>query len=169
LLVGACGGGRGGGLAPRAITEEQATPLCEADCQRKINCGIESDLTFCTNDCVQRFVGWARGDAVDSFLDCTAALTCDMFDTAPCTLGIRPLAIHEEWETKCFPALTGCVGEPGSESEVCEATPDGTSFFVISMIAAEIMPELIACLDGADCDARVNCLTASFEAHHINF
>ena len=169
ILLGACGGGQGGGLSTRAITAEEAEPLCAADCQHDIDCGFESDLAFCTSNCVGQIVGWQRADAADIILECAAALGCEVFGNEQCLVGIRPLAIHEEWETRCRVQLSGCLGDFQDEEQVCESTPDGLDAGFISLIAAELMPDIIACLDGPDCNERVDCLTFQFETHNIDF
>src|SRR5688500_6413562 len=108
LVTAACGGGgSGGGLSSRAITAEEATPLCMADCQHDIDCGSMQDLALCTTECVEGFAGWARGDAVDTFIDCASALDCAASDDS-CGALVLPLPIHEDFEAMCRANLVAC-------------------------------------------------------------
>ena len=166
-LVAACGGGgSGGGLSTAAITLEQATPLCMADCQHSIECGSGDNLAFCVQNCTDDFVGWARGDAVDTLLECTAAQECTAVDEA-CLLDVRPLAIHEEWEVGCRANLASCI-DVELLCEVSPSTIDG-EIGLVRFIAPELMPDIIACLGTGACREQLDCVSAELEAKGINF
>jgi hypothetical protein len=167
VVLAACGGGEGGGLGvSRAITADEATPLCMADCQHDIDCGDTNELALCTQSCVEDFVGWARADAVDTFLSCSAMLTCDAVDDT-CGANIQPLAIHNEWEAGCRANLAACI----DVQLACEVSPDpaNTEVGIFRFIAPEIMPDLIACLGVGDCQTQVDCVGMQLELHNINF
>lgn len=168
-VAAACGGGGSGGGAP--ITEDQARSICTPDCQREIDCGnTTDDLATCTQKCLDDMVGWARVDAVETIFDCRSALACGASDDG-CVLEVQPLAIHQQWEDKCRVQLATCVSTPADLEGLCEVSPDPANdnigFF--RFVAPAIMTELIACLDGADCTARMTCVTDTLAAHGIDF
>ena len=169
VMAAACGGGSGGGLGSSdPITAAEAEPLCRGDCQRRVDCGSDSDVAACTTACVGDIAGWARGDGVEALLACMAELACDANDDA-CILEVSVLAIHQEWEDRCRATMVTCFTEPGELDAACGVTapvPSDAAFF--RLIAPEIMTELVACFDGADCTTRIDCVGAALEAHGIN-
>lgn len=167
MFLAACGGG---GAGTGALSADQAQGICEQSCEYEASCGTEDDVAGCTTDCVDQVVGWFRADAAQSLVDCQSELACTAEDDQ-CLLDVEPLAIHEEWEQKCRAQLAECAPDPTQLDEACEVSPDPANddigFF--RFIAPEIMAELIDCLDGADCNARLTCVQASLDAHGINF
>jgi hypothetical protein len=159
LLVG-CGGGDGGDPT-RAITAEEARPLCEATCQHRIvDCGqLGDDLASCTAECVDESAGLFRRDAFEAFYECAAALPCEESDD-PCLRFVEPLPIHLEWEAACRTNLAACND---FEPAFCDIASDETG--VVRLLAPDIVSELIACLDGSGCEPQLDCLSAVFEAH----
>jgi hypothetical protein len=168
ILMAACGGGSGNGAGTGPVTAEQAQDLCETDCQHNIDCGSGQDLASCTTDCVEDSVGWARADAMETIIECNAALACDASDDQ-CLLEVQPLAIHEAWETACRRDLATCLAEPADAEGICEVSPVSEDVGFVRFIAPAIVDEMIDCLGAADCTARQSCLSATFEAHNIPF
>ena len=154
LATTACGDD---GLGPEAITAAQSKPLCEADCKHDIACGASDDLAGCTTKCIAELtILKFRGDAAEALFACTLPLACDAKDDA-CELEIEPLAIHEQWETKCRASLATC----SDLAPLCEVTPTGKDddVAVLRFTAPEAMTQLIKCLDATTCGARIECIT----------
>jgi hypothetical protein len=134
----ACGGGSGGGSGTGAIGQAEGEELCTIDCQKDIDCGLESDLASCVQSCTEDFVGWARADAVRTIFNCVAELPCG-------------------------------AGDDTEDLAVCESTLGEGDAGLFTLIAPEIMEEILTCLDEAICDDRLNCIIAVLETHNINF
>jgi hypothetical protein len=161
-----CGGGSGG-LGTGAISAAQVEPLCAADCQHSIDCFGEDELAECTMDCVDSLAGWARGDAVETLLACSIALPCEESDDV-CLLEVEPLAIHQEWEDKCRSTLVTCGVDLDAACEVT-ATAENEAAGFYRVMEPALMEELIDCLDGVDCTARLQCSQSVLEAHGLRF
>jgi hypothetical protein len=167
-VLAACGGGKGGAPGSGALTAETAEPICRQGCEHDVTCGNESDVELCVTDCIAEVVGWARGDAFDTLSDCAAALECGANDDQ-CLQEVQPLPIHEEWEARCRTDLAACI-DPSQIDAACEVSPSASSDDVgfFRFIAPEVMEEIIACLDLADCTMRLDCVQAELEEHGIN-
>jgi hypothetical protein len=168
----ACGGGGGNRLGPGAISESQAEPICRDYCEFEVACGREIGVEECVDDCVGDVAGWARGDAVQTFFECAVSVGCTGNDDA-CLDDIQPLAVHQQWETACRAQLgvaAQCLSRE-EEDVICEVSPNPADDDIgfVRLIAPPIVEEMIACLNGADCEARINCLIATFERYNIDF
>lgn len=168
LFAIACGGG--GGADSGALTAPQAEAVCEQRCAYQVSCGREDDVESCTPRCVVDLVGWMRADAAAALADCLVSQPCTEDDDQCLFEGVGPLAIHQAWEDACRSQLVGCV-DPMLLEGMCEVTPDraNNAPALFRFIAPEIMTELVACLDGADCTARLTCVEDTIEAHGIDF
>lgn len=169
IAVAACGHGSGGGGGTGAVTDTEAEQICTDDCQHQLTCGdiVEADVPDCVTSCKGDMVGWARADAIEEVFDCRVALACGASGDG-CTLGVDPLPIHQEWEDKCRVQLATCV-DPTEIDQACEVSPGANDIGIFRFIAPAIMTELIACLDGADCTARLQCVQDTLDAHGIDF
>jgi hypothetical protein len=156
LLIG-CGGGEGG-LPTRAITAEEALPLCEARCEYRRECGEVKDPAICSGSCVADLAGLTRRDATEAFIGCELELPCGASDDV-CLAFVEPLEIHLEWEAACRTYLDTC---PDLDVR-CDATTEETG--VLRMFAPEVMIELIACFNDPVCESVPSCMMEVFEAH----
>jgi hypothetical protein len=161
LLLAACGGD--GGSSTRAITTAEAEALCRTDCQHDFDCGNETDVDLCTSSCADEIDGWVRLDAAEVVFECFAALECSASDDG-CILEVEPLAIHEEWEDGCRSVLAPSC--PDFDAAICEVSGGEAAWMVV---APEVMQQFIACLDGADCGARLACIEGLIEQYGIDF
>lgn len=162
LLAYACGSdGPGTGPATFASAQDSCEQLCEAE----IACGNPETLGECTADCQSEVDGWVRQDALETVADCLAGLECTA-DEDQCLAMVPPLAVHEEWRDRCLQDLATCDGIDG---DICSITPgSGGDAGIIVLFAPVVVEEMIACLDAADCVARLQCIQGVFAKYGID-
>lgn len=168
VVLTACGGGSGGGIGGTGpITQAQADEVCRGICEHEVECGTEIDVESCIPSCADDFVGWARADAVQTLANCFTATACGTSDDS-CIGLVDPLAIHEEWEAGCRTELAACI-DPNQIEEACSVQSDGGEGGLFRFIAPAIMEDIIACLDGADCEARLTCIEQVLDVNGVDF
>ena len=134
-------------------------------CQHDFDCGDETDVELCTTGCAGEIDGWVRLDAAELIFECFAALACDVSDDG-CVLQVEPLAIHQEWEDGCRAVLAPSCTD--FDVEFCEVSGASDSA-LWRVVAPEIMQEVIACLDAADCTSRFACIEGVITQYGIDF
>ncbi len=161
ILIGmlvACGGSD---LGTRAVTADEARPLCAQNCEREQTCASTAQtLAACTQSCVDESAGWLRGDALQSIVECQGAATCEIAEDR-CMLEVAPLAAHLEWQHACEAVMSTC-----GDLELCEVegaiAPEGFGM-VMRLLAPELVPRFVACLDESSCEARTACVVTTFD------
>ena len=145
-----CDDSRGTG----AVSSSEARSDCSTICQSEDACsGVETDVDACIQACADDIAGWERADASETVAHCIAGLDC-ADDEALCDDLVKPLAIHRTWSQKCSMLLAVCDGvDPAS----CAVDGVDGEDSLTRFIAEPIMKKLVACLDLADCAARLEC------------
>lgn len=158
----ACGSD-GPGTGPATFSSAQGA--CEQLCEAEIRCGSTETQGECTADCQGEVAGWVRQDALESVSDCISGLDCAA-DEDQCLAMVPPLSVHEEWRDKCLMQLATCEGIDGG---ICSITPGGSGDEgIIVLFAPVVVDEMIACLDAADCVARLQCIQGVFAKYGID-
>jgi hypothetical protein len=167
LVVVACGGGAGVGTDP--LSEDEARPLCEAACVHDVeDCGDDQSVAECTAQCQAEFaMGWFRGDAATTVLQCYATIACDAVDDS-CFASIQPLAIHREWETVCRRELVECTTDLDFLCSVEPGVDTDEGFF--RYFTPELMADILGCMSEASpCTDEITCIRAQQAAHGLAF
>ncbi len=149
-----------------AVSTTGAESDCRISCDFEASC-LDQDLDTCTSDCVDYVAGWIRADALEKYAACHGALACDA-DDDECLVQITPLAVHKTWEKRCRAQLADCDVDLEA---MCTASFDPslpTSGF-IRFVTPTIVEKYVACLDEADCTARVDCITAVSDSYGVDF
>jgi hypothetical protein len=145
-----------------AVSEGDAEVLCTRGCSYDIDC-LGADVDTCIADCIDSAAGWVRHDALEAEQNCIADLPCDE-DPGTCGSRVRPLDEHRAFADKCDAQLAEC-------SSLIDCTvefdPEDPSAGFLRFAAPSVIAELSACLDGADCTARLDCVTAVFDTYGI--
>lgn len=161
LLAYACGSD-GPGSGPATFSSAQGP--CEQLCEAEIRCGNPETLGECTAECQSEVDGWVRQDALETISDCLSALECTA-DEDQCLAMVPPLSIHEEWRDACLQQLGTCDGIDG---DICAIDPGSGDEGIIRLFAPVVVEEMIACLDAADCVARLQCIQGVFAKYGID-
>lgn len=161
ILAHACGGGDGGNTDP--VTVASAQPGCSSICEQEIRCGSTNTLAECTSECQMGIDGWVREDALEAFADCATNLTCEA-DSDTCFSMISVLDVHREWSMKCNAQLSAC----DIDQDICAIQHTSGDEGLILLFAPVVVEEMITCLDGADCAARLTCLQNVFTKYGID-
>jgi len=159
LLVAGCGDKR---VDTGAVSDADAEVLCENGCSYDVDC-LAADLDACIADCVDSAAGWVRHDALAAEQACIADLPCDQ-DPGVCGDRVKPLQIHRDFSAKCDMQLADCTSLIDC---TVDFNPDDPSAGELRFAAPNVIEELSACLDGADCTARTDCITGVFDAYGI--
>jgi hypothetical protein len=128
---------------------------CEAGCSWDADCNL-ADFDTCVEACIEDAAGWQRQDALQLENTCVSRLSCDD-DPDDCGAYVEPLAEHLAFEAKCLATLSSC----GLEDELdCSTSfdPDDPDAGLVRYMTPELVAELSACLDLADCDAAIECI-----------
>jgi len=144
------------------VTDGDAEALCTKGCSYDVDC-LSADLDTCVTSCVDDSAGWVRHDALEAEQNCIAGLGCDE-DPGVCGARVKPLAFHHDFQTKCEAQLADCTSLIDC---TVDYNPDDPGAGVLRFAAAPIIDELSACLDGADCTARTDCMTSIFDMYGI--
>lgn len=146
-------------------TAQEAQSACERGCAWDVDC-LGTDLDECVADCVADAEGWIRQDALEAFQGCVAQMTCDD-DPADCGAYVKPLDVHRGFETKCNEQLAMCDVPEDLDCSV-DFDPEDTDAGIVRFVTPEIVKELSACLDAADCDTRTSCMLDAYQAYGIH-
>lgn len=161
LSFAACGGDRGTG----PLSESQAREICRDGCEFDAACGqIPADgIEDCVRRCGTDGAGFVREDAAFELSDCVMSLGCDA-PNASCFDELEPLEVHRRWEERCGVQLAQACGQ--DHDDLCNVDPlEGDAFNNLVLVATpSVVEDMIACLDLADCEARVTCFDDVIES-----
>jgi hypothetical protein len=166
ILFAACGGGPGTG----PVDQSTAETYCQEDCDHQASCDSTVDVTACVNDCVTEVVGVIREDVFADVTDCTTALACGAASDACFDDNCAPTSAHEAYESRCREAFAACDLSTEEIDGACETSPSTSASDVgyLCALTPEIMDELSACMDEADCQAILTCEQNVAEARGID-
>lgn len=158
LSLAGCGGDDHG-TGP--LTATAARELCRVGCEYDASCDPAVNVEACTSACGTVGAGYLREDAAFALSDCKASLACTEDDDV-CVEKIEPLDVHHRWEERCGTQLAAACDV--SHDDMCNVDPtEGEDHnALVTMAAPAVVEELIACLDLADCEARLTCVNAVF-------
>jgi hypothetical protein len=148
-----------------SATAETAQSACESGCAWDVDCN-GTDLQECIDDCVADAEGWIRQDALEEFQGCVAKLTCDD-NPDDCGAYVKPLDVHVAFSEKCTAQLAECE-MPAELDCTVDFDPDDYDAGAVRFATPEIVDELSACLDGADCDARTSCMLDVYATYNVH-
>jgi len=147
------------------ITSSEARDECTKSCEYEVDC-LAEDQQVCVDDCVTEVVGWARHDAIATLSSCRAGLTCDE-DTSSCLEKVKPVDFHRKFQDACRAGLDGCASIDIDVDCAIEYSPDSDDIGYFRFMSEPVIDELIGCFDGADCQARLDCMEAVYAERGI--